>query len=139
VYAISSTLFNKTDVMLTQLIHSAVPVIATDDIQKTLSYYTNVLGFSFDFEYGNPVVYAGVKSGNVEIYFSYDPEFATAIKEQKLYPEIFIWVSDADALFKGQIAMGVEIIESIADRPWNVRQYVIKDINGYHLKFAQPL
>jgi hypothetical protein len=77
--------------------------------------------------------------GNTEIYFSYDPDLATSIKEQKVYPEILIWLSDADTLFKEHLANGVEMIESIADRPWSVRQYVIKDINGYHLKFAQPL
>ena len=125
--------------MLSKLIHSAVPVIATDDIRKALSYYINVLGFTFDFEYGEPVVYAGVKSGNVEIYFSYDQDIATSIKEQGICPEIFIWLSDADKLFKEHVANGADVIESISDRPWGARQYVIKDINGYHLKFAQPL
>ena len=125
--------------MLSILIHSAVPVIATDDIRKALSYYINVLGFTFDFEYGEPVVYAGVKSGNVEIYFSYDEDIATSIKEQGIRPEIFIWLSDADKLFKEHLANGADVIESISDRPWGARQYVIKDINGYHLKFAQPL
>jgi uncharacterized glyoxalase superfamily protein PhnB len=125
--------------MLSTLVHSAVPVIATDDIQKALSYYTNVLGFTFDFEYGDPVVYAGVKSGDVEIYFSYDAAIASSIKEQRLCPEIFIWLSDADKLFKEHLANGADVIESISDRPWGARQYVIKDINGYHLKFAQPI
>lgn len=125
--------------MLSKLIHSAVPVIATDDIQKAISYYTTVLGFTFDFEYGEPAVYAGVKSGDVEIYFSYDQDMAASIKEQKICPEIFIWLSNADKLFEEHLANGMEIIEPISDRPWGARQYVIKDINGYHLKFAQPL
>ena len=125
--------------MLSKLIHSAVPVIATDDIRKALTYYINVLGFTFDFAYGEPVVYAGVKSGNVEIYFSYDEDIATSIKEQRICPEIFIWLSDADKLFKEHVANGADVIESISDRPWGAKQYVIKDVNGYHLKFAQPL
>ena len=120
-------------------IHSAVPVITTDDIRKAISYYTEVLGFSFDFEYGDPVVYAGVKSGDVEIYFSYDPDFAASIKEQGICPEVFIWLTDADKVFKEHVENGAEVIESISDRPWGARQYVIKDVNGYHLKFAQPL
>jgi hypothetical protein len=39
-------------------IHSAVPVIAMDDIEKLLFYYTEILGFSPDFKYGKPPVYA---------------------------------------------------------------------------------
>jgi uncharacterized glyoxalase superfamily protein PhnB len=120
-------------------IHSTVPVIGTDDVKKSIKYYTEVLGFSFDFEYGDPVVYAGVKSGNAEIYFSHDPEIINAIKEKKFNPEIFIWLPDADNLFKEHVKNGAEIIETISDRPWGARQYVVKDINGYHLKFAQAL
>jgi uncharacterized glyoxalase superfamily protein PhnB len=120
-------------------IHSTVPVIGTDDIRKSLSYYIEILSFSLDFEYGDPIVYAGVKSGTAEIYFSHDPEIIDAIKERKISPEIFIWVNDADILFNEHLANGAEIFESISDRPWGTRQYVIKDINGYHLKFAQPL
>ncbi|MDI3319477.1 VOC family protein [Pinibacter soli] len=120
-------------------IHSTVPVIGTDNIKKSIIYYTKVLGFLSDFEYGNPVVYAGVKSGDAEIYFSYDPEIVNLIKDKKISPEIFIWLSDADNLFKEHVKNGAEIIEPISDRPWGARQYVVKDINGYHLKFAQPL
>jgi len=123
----------------TAKIHSTVPVIATDDIEKSLLYYTNVLGFEFDFKYGDPTVYAGIRSEEAEIYFTYDPDLVVAIKEQKLNPEIFIWIPDADYLFKEHSLNGAEIIEAIADRPWGSRQYVIIDINGYHLKFAQPL
>jgi uncharacterized glyoxalase superfamily protein PhnB len=120
-------------------IHSTVPVINTDDIKKSLAYYIKILGFSPDFEFGDPVVYAGVKSGNAELYFSHDPDYANIIREKKINPEIFIWLSNADSLFKEHTANGAEIIEPISDRPWGARQYVIKDINGYHLKFAQPI
>lgn len=120
-------------------IHSAVPVIATDDIQKSLSYYADVLGFERDYTYGEPPVFAGVKSGDVEIYFTYSPEYSNLIKNKNLIPEIFIWVTEASGLFQQHVAKGAEIFEDISDRPWGARQYVVKDINGYHLKFAQPI
>lgn len=125
--------------ILPSQIHSTIPVIGTDDIRKSLSYYIDVLGFSPDFEFGDPIVYAGVKSGNAELYFSYDPDLIIAIREKGISPEVFIWTTDADNLFEKHVANGAEIIEPISDRPWGARQYVIKDINGYHLKFARPL
>jgi catechol 2,3-dioxygenase-like lactoylglutathione lyase family enzyme len=64
-------------------IHSAVPVIATDDIEKSLFYYTKILGFSPDFKHGKPPVYAGVRSGEVEIYFTFDPELTRLQRENK--------------------------------------------------------
>jgi uncharacterized glyoxalase superfamily protein PhnB len=120
-------------------IHSTVPVICTDDIRGSISYYVNVLGFSPDFEFGDPIVYAGVKSGEAEIYFTYDPDSIKLMKEKKIHPEIFIWLSDAEVWFKAHVAKGAEIVEPISDRPWGARQYVIREINGYHLKFAQPV
>jgi uncharacterized glyoxalase superfamily protein PhnB len=120
-------------------IHSSVPVITTDDIEGSLAYYENILGFAFDFKYGDPPVYAGVNSGTAEIYFTHNPALAEAIKLKNLNPDIFIWVTDASYFFDLHVKNGADIIEPISDRPWGARQYVLKDINGYHLKFAQPL
>ncbi len=121
------------------LIHSTVPVISTDDIVKSLTYYQEVLGFTFDFQYGDPPDYAGVNSGSAEIYFTYSPELVKLFKENALNPDIFIWVTDADHFFNMHVKNGANIIEPISDRPWGARQYVVKEPNGYHLKFAQPL
>lgn len=123
----------------TSPIHSAVPVIATDDIQKSITYYTEVLGFEPDYIYGDPPVFGGVKSGDVEIYFSLDPDFAKLIRDGKVYPEIFIWVTDVSIVFQKHFNNGAAIVEEISDRHWGARQYVVRDINNYHLKFAQPL
>lgn len=120
-------------------IHSAVPVIATNDIQKSVAFYTDVLGFDFDYIFGEPPVFGGVKSGDVEIYFTHSPDYSNLIKTKHLTPEIFIWVPEATDLFQQHVANGAEIFEEISDRPWGARQYVVRDINGYHLKFAQPL
>ena len=121
-------------------IHETVPVIGTDDIRRSLIYYTEVLGFTEDFSYGDPLVYAGVKSaGKAELYFTLDVAFADAVRRLNLKPEIFLWIPDAENLFKAHAQNGAEIIEPVADRPWGAKQYVVRDINGYYLKFAQPL
>ena len=118
-------------------IHSTVPVVNTDDISKSLTYYQDVLGFTIDFQYGEPPVYAGVNSGSAEIYFTHSPAIVNLLKQQSLHPDIFIWVTNADTFYAMHIKNGADIIEPIADRPWGARQYVVKDLNGYHLKFAQ--
>lgn len=120
-------------------IHNTVPVISTNDIRSSILYYTKVLGFSPDFEFGDPITYAGVKSGEAEIYFTYDPDFAKLIQQKKIHPEIFIWLSDAEGLFKIHVANEAKIVEPISDRAWGARQYVVEEINGYHLKFAQSI
>ncbi|MBL0744768.1 VOC family protein [Chryseolinea lacunae] len=124
--------------MEASMLHSAVPVIASDDVRKSMAYYVDVLGFANDFEYGDPVTYGGVNWGEVEVYFTYDPGLCTVLRESEYHAEIFIWVIDANALYEEHRTRGAEIIEALNDRPWNARQYVVRDIHGYHLKFAQP-
>lgn len=120
-------------------IHSTVPVISTGDIKGSILYYTGVLGFLADFEFGDPVSYAGIRSGEAEIYLAYDVDLSKHIKEKNLHPEVFIWLTDVDSLFKTHTANGANIVDPISNKPWGARQYVIEDLNGYHLKFAQPI
>jgi uncharacterized glyoxalase superfamily protein PhnB len=104
-----------------------------------MKYYADVLGFSELFSFGSPLVYAGMQRDGVQLYISQDENLADAIAQQTLHPEIFLWVEDVDAWFVQHQRNGARIIEEISDRPWDARQYVIEDPNGYFIKVAQPL
>jgi uncharacterized glyoxalase superfamily protein PhnB len=117
----------------------AVPVISTDDVRATLDYYVRVLGFQQHFIYGDPPVYAGVERDDVELYITRDAPLAALMRSARMHPELFLWVDDVDALYADHIANGATIVEPISDRPWDARQYVIADPNGYHIKVAQPV
>jgi len=43
-----------------------------------------------------------------------------------------------DAVFAEHKRRGAKIVEDIADRTWDARQYVVEDPNGYYLKVAEP-
>ena len=79
-------------------IHSTVPVISTDDISKSLTYYQDILGFTFDFQYGEPPVYAGVNAGDAEIYFTFAPEHVKLFRAQSLNP-VFLFGSPMQIFF----------------------------------------
>jgi len=117
----------------------SVPVIATADVCATMSYYAQVLGFSELFSYGSPLVYAGMQRDGAQVYISEDEALADLIAQQNLHPEIFLWVEDVDAWFAQHRRNGARIVEEISDRPWDARQYVIEDPNGYFIKVAQPI
>jgi uncharacterized glyoxalase superfamily protein PhnB len=119
--------------------HSAVPVIATEDVAASVDYFVRKLGFDSDFRWGDPPVYAGVRAGEVEIYFTHDPATSRAIRERGLAPDLFLWVNDVDDIYARHRANGAEIVEDLAERPWGARQYVVREPNGYHLKIAQAV
>jgi uncharacterized glyoxalase superfamily protein PhnB len=117
---------------------SAVPVIATADVRSTIAYYMEVLGFREHFVFGDPPVYAGIERDGVLLYLTDDARLATTLKNANLHPDIFLWVQDVDRAFEEHQRNGAKIVEEIADRPWDARQYVIEDPGGYYLKIAEP-
>lgn len=116
-----------------------MPVIATADVLATVQYYVDVLGFEEHFIYGDPPVYAGLERNDVLLYVTKDDRLATALVDANLHPEVFLWVSQIDSVYAEHQRRGARFIEEISDRPWDARQYVVMDPNGYHLKIAQPL
>ena len=58
------------------------------------------------------------------------PELATPIREGRLTPDIF---------YRRHRATGAEVLEDPTSRPWSVRQFVLTEPNGYHLKGAESL
>jgi len=113
---------------------SAVPVIATADVLATVRYFEQTLGFKQQWLWGDPPIYAGVRAGSALLYITHDPVLASTIKERRLSPDIFLWVNDIDAVYSQHLAANAEITEELTTRPWGVRQYVVRDPNGYLLK-----
>ena len=104
-----------------------------------MDYYNRVLGFREHFIFGDPPVYAGVERDGVLLYITHDPRMAAMLKNSDLHPDIFLWVQDVDRVFDDHCRRGATIIETVSDRPWDARQYVVEDQNGYRLKIAEPI
>jgi hypothetical protein len=117
---------------------SAVPVVATADVAGTVQF-ERILGFEKQWAWGDPPVYAGVRAGSAMLYISEDAELAAAIRDRQLRPDIFLWVEGIDAVYARHRASDAHITDEIADRPWGVRQYVIREPNGYSLKIVESI
>jgi len=124
---------------LTSTCKQFVPVIASDDVLKTVEYYIDVLGFRKHFIYGEPPVYAAVTRDESLLYITLDRTLVETMKTRDLHPDVFLWVDGVDELYMEHKASGAKIFEEISDRPWDARQYVIEDPAGYRLKIAQPI
>ena len=49
-----------------------------------------------------------------------------------------IKVEDAEAMHRLHLERGAKVIQEIENKPWGAREYVVEDLNGYHLRFAGP-
>ena len=109
-------------------------VFPVGDVKKSTEYYRNQLGFTVNFEWGEPPTYAVLKRGEaVSVHFTkreddYEPS--------KTHPAIYVFVCDVDAVYEEFTSKGVEIVNPIGDREYGMRDFDIRDPNGYILAFA---
>lgn len=108
------------------------PGLVVNDIATAVEFYTKKLGFATGFTWGDPPTFAGLNLGKVQIFL------------QKGTPNpkgsmVYFLVGDADQLYEFHRAQGVEVAEPIADRPYGIRDYVVRDLHGYCLSFGHHL
>jgi ribosomal protein S18 acetylase RimI-like enzyme len=117
------------------VVTSSTAVFATSDIQATIDFYKNVLGFDSSWTYGEPATFGCASFGPVSIMFALQPDLATHMTGHQHW----INVDDADELYALHLERGAKIVDPIEDKPWNHREYTVEDPNGYHLRFAGPI
>ena len=109
--------------------HASIPV---SDVLAAVDFYTNRLGFSTGFTWGDPPTMAGVNLGSVQLF----------LEEGTPNPagcSVYFVVGNADELCDFQRANGVEIVVEPGDREYGLRDYRVRDLHGYSLNFGQHL
>jgi len=113
---------------------SSTAIFASSDIEATLAFYKNVLGFDSTWTWGEPPTFGSASRGGVTIMFCLQPELAAQVKGHQHW----IKVDDADALYAQHQERGAKVVSEIDDKPWGAREYIVEDLHGYHLRFAGP-
>jgi len=106
--------------------------LAVTDIPAAVDFYTQKLGFTLAFTWGDPPAFAGVTLDKVQVFLQKgtpDPKGCS----------VYFLVGDADQLYAFHRANGVEVAQEIGDREYAIRDYVVRDLNGYHLSFGHHL
>lgn len=106
--------------------------MAVKDVRAAVEFYTRKLGFKSGFVEGDPPRFAGVNLDRVQIF----------LKRGTPSPKgcsVYFVVSDADELHAFHRSNGVEIVQAIDDRPYELRDYTVRDLAGYRLTFGHRL
>lgn len=109
--------------------HPGLPV---GDIHAAVDFYTNKLGFTLGFLWGDPTDFAGVNLGHVQVHLYQSTPIPNACS-------VYFIIDDADQLFEFQQANGVEVIEPPQDRPYEMRDFRIRDLYGNILAFGHGI
>ncbi|MEM7412152.1 MAG: VOC family protein [Myxococcota bacterium] len=123
-------------------LHGMQPVLAVPDVHETVAFYRDKLDFHIDFVEGDPPVHARVCAdpsySAPTVHIRFEPLPAGA----EVNPSLSLWLYvgvNLDDLFERYRDRGVQVLEEPSDRPWGLRQFSIRDCNGYEATFCAEI
>ena len=105
------------------------PVLSVPDVMATATHYRDILGFQWD--YGDEV-YSVVWRDNSAIHFVKGNHSPAGM-------HLFQWVRDVDAYYREIVERGADVVAGLADQPYDIRDFSIRDPNGVKVVFGQDL
>lgn len=111
---------------------SVSPIFSVTDLQQSMDFYRDVLGFDVAWSWGDPPDIAAVCRDCVEI---------TLIQRAGASPtgasHAYFRVSAVDAYYQELVEAGARIVVPIGDRPYGMRDFRMADPSGNELSIGQ--
>jgi catechol 2,3-dioxygenase-like lactoylglutathione lyase family enzyme len=116
----------------------AEPQLFVTDLNAACAFYTEKLGFSVAFVYGEPPHYAQVYRGGVRLNLRVldEPAIAAALRAREDLLSASIAVDVAEPLYLEFQNAGVEFHQKLRSEPWGARTFVVADPDGNLILFA---
>jgi catechol 2,3-dioxygenase-like lactoylglutathione lyase family enzyme len=125
------------------VIIAAEPQLFVADIKASLDFFTQKLGFSIVFSYGEPPFYAQVKRDSAQLNLRcvdrpvIDPELRD--REELLSAALTVATANGiKQLFLEFQAAKITFFQTLKTQPWGARNFIIRDLDGNLLLFAGP-
>jgi uncharacterized glyoxalase superfamily protein PhnB len=114
----------------------AVPLIHVVDVAATAAWYQN-LGFDLveSAEDDGLLTWACMKFGDGEVMFNAGGSASRAPRREV---DLFLYVHDCDAWF-AEVGGQAELIEGPHDTFYGMREFTMRDLNGFWITFAAHL
>jgi uncharacterized glyoxalase superfamily protein PhnB len=113
------------------------------DIQASCDFYTQQLGFTVAFTYGDPPFYGQVVRDHARLNLRLvcEPVFAGDIREREGLLSATITLPSAEQikqLYLTYQSAGAPFHQPLKKEPWGARTFVVRDPDGNLLLFASP-
>lgn len=120
------------------------PEILVEDMQKTLMFYQDILGFKIELSFPEEKpVFARIKKDNITITLNNREDFEKDIpsfKSMKMggTSQIFIKATGVEDFFN-EIKNRVKIVQEIHNTNYGTIEFIIEDCNGYFIDFSEDI
>lgn len=116
-----------------------IPFLPVYNLQQTLKFYVDNLGFTDEWTWGDPPTDAGVSRDGLNLLFILNPEYTALINSERNRFEICLFVSNVDVIYQEMKSKPVQIISELITEPWHVREFSILDCNGYIIRIGEGI
>ncbi len=108
-------------------------ILCVTDPAASIEFYTSKLGFRLDFTLGQPFSFAGVSFGdNAQLFLERRPPSPQGCG-------LYYVVDHADAMCDRCRSEGVTIVTELGDRDYGLRDFSVRDPDGYYITFGHRL
>jgi uncharacterized glyoxalase superfamily protein PhnB len=110
-------------------------MIHVPDVRATVAWYQDI-GFTVSDTYddgGDGLSFAILSLGNSELMFNSGGQASTSRRREV---DLYIYVDNVDDLY-GHLKDRVEVIESLHDTFYGMREFIVRDLNRFWITFAQ--
>jgi len=110
-------------------IEAVKPILSVGDVDASIAYYVEKLGFELSWCWGEPTAFACVTAGRFEIYFCKDYQGQPGTW-------IAIDVDDVDALYTEFKDRGADVRQPPTNFEWGMREMNVRDPDGHRIRFG---
>lgn len=118
-----------------------VPILSVSDVDESISFYTEKLGFTKDFSMPGPdgkTGFGSVRLGQAVIMVGTDDDLANVGKGVQFMTYVPEEI-DIDAYYAETKARGTEIAEEIKSAYWGDRCFTVHDPDGYRITLSKTV
>lgn len=129
--------------ILAPVLTSTSAHLFVSDVTSSCRFFTEKLGFTVDFVYGEPPFYGQLVRDKAQIALRLvcEPVFVGNIREREDLLSASITVNSAGEikkLFLDFQQAGVTFHQSLKRQPWGARDFIVRDPDGNLIQFAGP-
>ncbi len=121
---------------------SSSAVLLVRDVVVAANHYRDALGFSYSRFWGEPPAFVILERDGMRLMLDQAPPGTAIVPNWKVDAGIwnlYFWTDDVDALFAEFSARGAKIDYGLGDKPYEIREFGIQDLDGYDIGFGQPI
>ncbi len=124
--------------MTSVAVKSIYPVFFVRDAAQAAAHYRDVFGFTLDFLFGDPTVFAAVSLGGHRIYLRQvaAPNFAELAARESQLILAMVEVPDLQAVHDDLMARGAAIAQGLTHYAWGGTDFHVCDPDGNRFSFV---